>query len=386
MVNRKKRILFISHDSTLTGAPILLLNLLRLLKETSIFDFEVLLYRGGNLEKEFKKLAAVDVLKNKGYALETGWFKKIKNYISYRLKLVRWKNRIEDFDLVFSNTITNGRLLQKILAKNIPVVSYVHELQSVIEQFKKDAELTLLNSNVIAVPSNTVKENLVKNHVCSPGQIKILNYYFPFIDNSDIIRSKMSVRKAFLDKFDIPSNMFYVVSMGTATYRKGFDLFVKVAQELKSYPDIYMIWIGDFIKDESSTINRDLIDKNVVGKNLLITGFLDHSITNLLPFDLFLLTSREDPYPLVAIEAAFNRIPIIGFESGGVEEFVGDNCGWIIPEFSTSLMAEKIIELKKEQAHIQQRGENAFQKAIMMHANENSIISQIKDIFLKAGL
>ena len=38
-----KKILFISHDATRTGAPILLLNLLRLLKETGVYQISILL-------------------------------------------------------------------------------------------------------------------------------------------------------------------------------------------------------------------------------------------------------------------------------------------------------------------------------------------------------
>jgi hypothetical protein len=51
-----KRIVIISHDSSLTGAPILLLNLLKLIKTQNKYDILTVLHRGGKIEEEFKKL------------------------------------------------------------------------------------------------------------------------------------------------------------------------------------------------------------------------------------------------------------------------------------------------------------------------------------------
>ncbi|HEX8833654.1 MAG TPA: hypothetical protein VF719_05610, partial [Abditibacteriaceae bacterium] len=52
----KKRILFISHAATRTGAPMMLLHLLRWLAENSDFECDLLLLRGGPLESEFYKV------------------------------------------------------------------------------------------------------------------------------------------------------------------------------------------------------------------------------------------------------------------------------------------------------------------------------------------
>src|SRR5690242_5918890 len=59
--------LFVSHDASLTGAPIVLLNFLRWLSAQQLMPFEVLLREGGPLQTEFERIAPTQVL-NSGFA------------------------------------------------------------------------------------------------------------------------------------------------------------------------------------------------------------------------------------------------------------------------------------------------------------------------------
>jgi hypothetical protein len=52
----RNKILFVGHRADRTGAPILLLHLLRWLRENTELCFELLLLKGGDLEPEFRKL------------------------------------------------------------------------------------------------------------------------------------------------------------------------------------------------------------------------------------------------------------------------------------------------------------------------------------------
>jgi glycosyltransferase involved in cell wall biosynthesis len=62
--------------------------------------------------------------------------------------------------------------------------------------------------------------------------------------------------------------------------------------------------------------------------------------------DIFLLTSREDPFPLVMLEAASRSLPIVCFaNSGGAPEFVEKDAGLIVPDFNTDKMAEEVMRL-----------------------------------------
>ena len=65
--------------------------------------------------------------------------------------------------------------------------------------------------------------------------------------------------------------------------------------------------------------------------------------------DVFLVTSREDPYPLVMLEAAALGVPIVSFANGGSVEFAGDQNdsprAVIVPYLDVEGMAASVAEL-----------------------------------------
>ena len=103
----KGKILFISHDASRTGAPTLLLNLIRGVRERKEWDVRILLRAGGPLESQFQELGETFVCA--GPELESRW--------------------LEDVALIYSNTCTNGLFLRSLPPDTIPVITHVHELQ-----------------------------------------------------------------------------------------------------------------------------------------------------------------------------------------------------------------------------------------------------------------
>jgi glycosyltransferase involved in cell wall biosynthesis len=63
-------------------------------------------------------------------------------------------------------------------------------------------------------------------------------------------------------------------------------------------------------------------------------------------FDFFALTSREDPFPLVCLEASLWEVPIVSFDSGGARELIVDgDIGRVVPYGDLDAMADAIVEL-----------------------------------------
>lgn len=59
--------------------------------------------------------------------------------------------------------------------------------------------------------------------------------------------------------------------------------------------------------------------------------------------DVFFLSSREDPFPLVMLEAASLGIPMVGFRgTGGIEDFSKDLGSMLIDDLDESEAAELI--------------------------------------------
>jgi glycosyltransferase involved in cell wall biosynthesis len=226
-----------------------------------------------------------------------------------------------------------------------------------------------------------VAENLTQNHRVDPRKIFFLNY-FVRLEAGQTVPKAIS-RQDFFGKFHIPaSRRFYVAGMGTATHRKGIDIFVETCRQVTGEKkDICFVWIGDFEEDSTRTKITGMIKEYALEGNFTMTGRIPNASSNLLPFDLFLLTSREDPYPMVILEAAAIKLPAVCFEkSGGAAEFMEGGCGWTVPGFSAREMADKVLELQADPAGLVERGMNAYHKATAMHTNEELIKDQFGEI------
>ena len=97
--------------------------------------------------------------------------------------------------------------------------------------------------------------------------------------------------------------------------------------------------------------------------------------------DVFVLTSREDPYPLACLEAATLGKPIVCFEqAGGMPEFVEKDCGTVVPFLRPDLLAVAVQELLINSAKRQLAGHNALLKVQSRHSVESAgrqIVEQI---------
>ncbi|WP_096896367.1 hypothetical protein [Candidatus Scalindua japonica] len=71
-----KKILFISHDASRTGAPIILLNFLRWFQDNTNIPFRIILREDGELKPEFQALAPVNIFNIKNIPND-GLIKKI---------------------------------------------------------------------------------------------------------------------------------------------------------------------------------------------------------------------------------------------------------------------------------------------------------------------
>jgi len=92
-------------------------------------------------------------------------------------------------------------------------------------------------------------------------------------------------------------------------------------------------------------------------------------------FDALFLSSREDPYPLVVLEAAFQKTPSIIFsESGGMVEFVSEENGWTVNGFDTVQAASIILSITKDSSR--QKGISAYNRVVDWHLNPSLILDQ----------
>jgi glycosyltransferase involved in cell wall biosynthesis len=381
-MKRSLKIVFIGHEASLSGAPILLLNLLRLLKENMNMEITVVVRRYGPLLNEYERHFKVILLKGENYSNEKKIYKRVGNILRNRFNLIRvfWKALLSD--VVFSNTITNGLLLKSLSLFKRKTITYVHELENVVEWYMPLSGYSFQYSEKFAYPSQKVANVLEKSYNVSIDKLVRLSYYFPF--NSEVTLNSESIenfKASFKKRFSI-KDQFIVGNVGVLCKRKGSDLFMEVCSRVvKINPDIKFCWIGSFEDNSIEVEIRELIKSKSISDNVILTGPLEHHYYNFCNFDLLFLSSREDPYPLVVIESAFMKIPTMCFkDSGGITEFVDNDSGWVINEFSVSDAASKILQLYNDKKEIEKKGGVALEKALRIHSDKNRIIEQFTDL------
>ena len=117
------------------------------------------------------------------------------------------------------------------------------------------------------------------------------------------------------------SDRLLVAMCGNASLRKGVDIFVETAL---ASPEADFVWIGPWMPDETpdNIAFEDFLEK--APPNLFVTGATDNPHPYLASADLFFLSSREDPNPLVLGEALALGKPVLAFaRATAVSELIG---------------------------------------------------------------
>lgn len=372
------KILFISHHASRTGAPLVLLNFLRWFKENTAIPFHILLRKGGELEPEFRDLAPVSLYVyqppiDESIIGKIG--KKLKFYSSERKKQRHQKSLLkklsqENLSLIYSNTITNGDILEALSILNCPVISHVHELEFMMRHYSGARNLRLSKKHTqhyIAV-AQAVKDNLIENHNISA---EVINTTFPFIETTKDLIDTQKIRLSILEKLEIPKDAKVVCGSGTIDWRKGSDLFIQLAyliyQKYTDFP-VYFLWVGGNTKGLCAEQVFYDVNKLELTKFIRFLGIQKNPLDYFAACDVFALVSREDPFPLVCLEAASVGKPIVCFdEAGGEKEFVENDCGIVVPYLDLEEMANQIVYLFKSPELCGHLGEKGKQKVKERH-------------------
>ncbi len=320
-----KRILFIGHEAERTGAPIVLLHLLRWLNENHTgIEAELLLLRDGELREAYESVASVYVVPKSMIPeiADRGLrFLRRKLGLRKRLSIPDLVPFRKDYDLVVGNTVGSLEHLAFFKKRGLRTVSWIHEMRSVITSFFPElgrfAELSR-SVDLFVVPSLAVETAIREFGVTTRFEL------VPEFSEIATVNEKEStvVRMA----LGIPDNAFVVGGCGTVSSRKGTDLFLAVAANLsESINDIYFLWVGGASRYSATEFEQSLDEIERLGlSRVIITGSQKEPGSYFANMDVFALTSREDPFPLVCLEAASLSKPVICFAgAGGIPEFVG---------------------------------------------------------------
>jgi glycosyltransferase involved in cell wall biosynthesis len=101
---------------------------------------------------------------------------------------------------------------------------------------------------------------------------------------------------------------------------------------------------------------------------VVFTGNVVSHLPYFAQFDAFLLTSREDPFPLVVLDAASLGKPVVCFaEAGGAPELVQEDAGLVVPYLDVEAMAAAATAIVEDADLRARLGRRAREKVLERH-------------------
>ncbi len=149
---------------------------------------------------------------------------------------------------------------------------------------------------------------------------------------------------------------FRVGTVAVVSTRKGSDLFVEAARLLGERTTN-----GDFsfemVGPASDAIERDWA-RRVIGKAEGIgIDYVPHAdvFERFASWDVFVLPSRADPFPIAMLEAMGSGLPVIGARRDGIAEQVAPGAGLLVEPEDPRALADAIGWMAAQGADVRQR-------------------------------
>lgn len=338
------KILFVSHDYTRTGAPIVLLRLIKQIKKNLSNKVSIsigFIYERGEKKIREKFLSVADT------------FIDIKK--SERVKLFDKKSKIQ-YDILFFNTIVSGEVIEEVSSKfkAKKVVSWIHEMDFTIAKYGWHlADKIADNSDEVWCVNRHILNSFEKLNTCC----RIFYEFTDIVSQDKFYKNKIK-------------ESFNVAISGLPSWRKGI---YDIPNLVKSTHDIVssIKWYGA----EKNQVNMHQIKYQLELMDLSETfepqGIVDDLPSHLKTASVFLMLSHEDPFPLVCLEAASVKVPTICWHKGtGIVDFVKDDAGWILPYSDFQALRELLIYLRENPAQISEKGETAYNRVKESYSSE----------------
>ncbi len=344
-LDSSKTIILFSHVASLTGSPLLLLQIARGLSSDG-WECLLFLEREGELEKDFSEVAHVI-----NFQELMGREAKCEQYLSLLFDELHFKKP----KISIVNSLETGAYTKSMNKAGIKAITLVHELVDTYPlAFLKDV---FERSQLAVFPAEFVRDfarNRIGEQLNDCPQMILPNALLnPEFGNYD----KDFARKALRGEIGASENSLIVIGCGSPEMRKGFDLFILAARivmsDWQSNPGkfldrpVHFVWVGADSVERFSP--HYYITWDIRQGNLSSYIHLLQSRKDLRPAfhgaDIFVLPSRKDPFPCVVHDAMAARLPIICFDNaGGVPEMVEGGGAKIIHYGDIVALAQAIEE------------------------------------------
>lgn len=331
-----KNILIISHSASLTGAPILVHDIANRLDKKK-YNVNFVVGDDGPLVGRFEKIGRTYV--DPIYPDELKYWREIKRARS-RIKLLRTLRP----DLLFCNTIHPAKWLVYARLLGIPTLTHVLELSQAFKTISLlEHQMIKRCSDRFIAASEAVKRHLVEDQSINPEKIQVV---YAGVDVQRFGKDE-GVREL-KKRLDL-ENCIVVGTVGRIAHVKGSDLFVRLAAMLKKKHSLthkvkYLVVATTADKEYYKQFVEKLGEHRLLDDVVVVEDVPD-TAPYFSAMDIYVTTAREDPFPVVILEAMASRKPVAGFATGGIPEAVTPECGVLVESENIEALSKEISSL-----------------------------------------
>ncbi len=346
------RVLLVSHEASRTGAPHIAALVARGLVEQG-HRVRIVSQRPGPLIAEFAGISPTHVppmwrVLRRLWSRPVGVRARLAGLLEVGTALAVVAAHRPD--VVYVNSTSSAGYVRAASMLRRPAVLHVHESGEVLRGF-------LERVGIDGLPRGRVR--LV---ACSPSVVDALVAIGAPREHVDLLLSIPDATRV-LGAAPAPSPPtspsaapVVIGCVGAVEQRKGVDLWLQVASLLlASAPpgSLRFVWVGD---GEPPTEAADL-------PGVEFTGHSDNPTSAMAGFDIMTLPSRDDPFPLVVMEAMLLGKPVVAFDVGGVAHQIGDG-GVLVAREDVVAFAREVAGLVADTTRRRELGRLGSERAL----------------------
>ncbi len=252
----------------------------------------------------------------------------LKNFSKYRM--VKYNNRIlSSYDVYFSPKYCVPKVIQQYskIQKYVLLYDAIPVIFNKYVDWYNELVVSLNETDFYFSISNNTKKDFLR--------------YFPKLSEEQFLVTPLAVSSKFYkikdkkklllvkEKYGIPRNGKYVLSVGTIESRKnvlrGFRCFIEFIKKHK-IENCYYVLSGAERRDYKSKLERVLSRLGNARKNIIQTGYVDDEDLPTLysGAEWFVYTSQYEGFGLPPLEAMACGCPVITSNNSSLPEVVGD--------------------------------------------------------------
>ena len=306
------RVCVVCHEASLTGAPRIGFDVAAFLAERH--DTTLLAKTGGPLID----LPEYEALRRSYRCIDSG---RTTSGLTYRERVERAVPVIEELapDILYVNSVASGEWCEAGARAGVRVVLHTHETRESLPGLLSSVctpRVLRWTDLLVGASRQAIEdiENLTGAAVTRHFELGI------FVDVETVLRRSTEDVPAPVNAAGVPlveggASRRAVGMCGLAQPRKGADIFFDLSLRLPSHD---FVWIGPWAPPEADT-NGATFERfeKLSLPNFFVTGLVDNPYAYLRRLDAFVLTSREDPNPLVVAEALVLGKKVIAFSGTG---------------------------------------------------------------------